>query len=255
MARSRRQVGTSTAIAARAEKAFPILVVQELEAIETEMGGRNALVGMLSLAPLTPDLRYLLGLLGDPQNAAASLAQICAIGNVLPGELLKQLASAALLRGKMLASQHIGRGIAAVAADVMRRAAPYTAPCNGPCQGTGYLTADPTPQNPNPNPVECAVCRGQGKLTYAPDLETQKLAIEMAQLLPKGGGINIANINGTGGTPAAGGGADLLGQLSKLTDKMLYGPGADQTLEAEVVEEGGEAEDDAPADAPAGEGD
>lgn len=223
-------LSTSLAASRRIAEVFTPTVVQQLTAIEADLGGRRELVGMLVLAPLTPDLRYVLGLLGDPQNQGRTLAQICAQGNVLPGDLLKQLAGAALLRGKVLASQKIGQGIARVAEDIMTRAAPYEDACHA-CAGTGSVTLDPTPAVPNPSPGPCEVCRGCGKLTYRPDLERQKLAVEMAQLLPKSGGIQIAQINAPGQEGATGGGS--LEAIQQLTDRLLYGVGTPEVPQAE----------------------
>jgi len=192
------------------------------------MGGRTGLVGMLVLAPLTPDLRYVLGLLGDPKNRGMALAEICALGNILPGDLLQHLASAALLKGKVLASQKIGAGIAAVAEDVMRRAAPYEDACSA-CRGIGMVTPDPSPAAPNPSPETCETCLGTGKLTYRPTIEHQKLAIDMAQLLPKAAGIQIANINGASGGVGMG---SSLEAVQRLTDQMLYKSAAPETIAA-----------------------
>lgn len=214
----------------RIAKHFTPTVVEQLQQIEAEMGGRSSLVGMLVLAPLTPDLKYVLGLLGDPQHQSKSLAAICALGNILPGELLKHLASAALLRGKVRASQKIAEGIAAVTEDVMKRAAPYEDACST-CRGTGSMTPEPSTSQPNPSPAACETCLGTGKLLYRPDLERQKLAIEMAQLLPKSGGIQIAmqQNNASGGS----GGGGMMERLTALTDKILYGSGAGQAPDAE----------------------
>ena len=221
----------STALDAK-RKDYPPLVVQQLQQIEADLGGRAELVGLLTLAPLTPDLKYVLGLLGDPRNSAKSLAQICALGNVLPGELLTKMAAAALLRGKVQASQIIGNGIAGVTEDLMRRAAPYEGTCSA-CQGVGSITPEPTTNQPNPSPAPCDTCRGGGKLVYLPDLERQRLAIEMAQLLPKGGGLQILNQNVQAGAAGSGGGG-ALEKLQELTDRILYGqPSA---VEGEVVD-------------------
>lgn len=210
------------------------LVVRELATIEADLGGRAELVGMLTLAPLTPDLRYVLGMLGDPNQRTASLAEICARGNILPGDLLRHLASAVMLKGKLKASQKIAAGIAAVTEDVMRRAAPYEAPCNGGCQGTGTITPDPTPAAPNPSPGPCELCQGTGRLVYSPDLERQKLAIDMAQLLPKGGiqiGLNQVNNNNNN---SGGGGA--FEKFQEATDRVLYGSGT-APVDGELSEE------------------
>jgi len=212
-------------------------VVTELQKIEEELGGRTQLVGMLTLAPLTPDLRYVLGMLGDPNQRTASLAEICARGNILPGDLLRHLASAVMLKGKLKASQKIAAGIAAVTEDVMRRAAPYEAPCNGGCQGTGTITPEPTPAAPNPSPGPCEVCQGTGRLIYSPDLERQKLAIDMAQLLPKGGiQIGLQQTVNQAGSSSGGGAFE---KFQEATDRVLYGSG-----EQPPVVDGALTEDD-----------
>lgn len=218
---------------ARKPEQYTPLVVRELAQIEADLGGRGALVGMLALAPLTPDLRYVLGLLGDPLHQSLSLAEICARGNLLPGDLLTQLSRAALLKGKVLAGQQIAKYIGPVTEDILRRAAPYDAPCNGGCGGTGSITLDPTPVNPNPSPQPCMTCRGTGTLRYQPDLERQKLAVELAQLLPKGGGIQIAQINGA--APTGSGGQGVLEKLQAVTDQLLYGPADAPPIEVEVT--------------------
>lgn len=220
---------TTRATESRMTKYFTEDVVEQLAVIEQDMGGRTALVGMLVLAPLTPDLRYVLGMLGDPHHKTKSLAQICAIGNILPGDLLQHLASAAMLKGRVRANQKIAQGIAAVTADIMRRAAPYEDTCNGACRGTGTVTPEPTKEEPNPSPGPCETCRGTGKLLYQASLELQRMAIEMAQLLPKGGNIQILNqqnnLNPQGGSGS-------IERLQALTDRILYGAGT--PLEGEV---------------------
>jgi hypothetical protein len=218
-------------LAAKA-KDYPPTVIRELEQIEADLGGRQALVGLLTLAPLTPDLRYVLGLLGDPLHADRTLAAICARGNILPGDLLKHLGAAALMRGQTLAKQAIGNGIPAVVGDVMRKAAPYTLPC-GRCVGTGSITPDPTPDEPNPTHGPCPHCLGGGSLLYQPELETQKLAIEMAALIQKGGGLNIA-LQQNQITQGGGAGGGALEKLQALTDKILYGEVA--AVDGEIVD-------------------
>lgn len=200
------------------QKVYTPLVVQELQGIEDRLGGRAGLVGMLVLAPLTPDLSFVLGMLGDPLNVRLSLAEICARGNILPGDLLKELGAAALLSGQIAAKQKIGEGIAKVAEDLMRKAVPYEAAC-GECQGTGTFTPEPTPQIPNPSPGPCDVCRGTGKLIYQPSFETQKFVVEMAHLLPKSGGIQIGVQQNNG---QASGGGSLSDKLQLLSDDLLY---------------------------------
>lgn len=220
-----------------ASKTFPLDVVRELDRLEEDLGGRQNIVALLTLAPLNNDLRYILGLLAQPrgQREAKSLAEICAMGNILPGELLRHLGNAAMARGKTLALQRIGMGMAAVADDVMKRAAPYTTPCNT-CMvlgvPTGSVVDAPTPEVPNPVPYPCPTCQGTRALLHMPDLERQKLAIEMATLIQKGGGVNIAvSQNNQQNNFGSSGGSGALERIQTITDRILYG----DTHEAEII--------------------
>jgi len=213
-------------------------VARELTQLEKDLGGRQQLLALLALAPLTPDLRYVLGLLGDPAHDHRSLASICADGNILPGDLLKHLGAAALHRGQVLARQRIGESIPAVVEDVMRRAAPYEEAC-GTCMvagaATGQVTPDPTPTDPNPQPQICPDCKGSLKILYMPSLDRQRVAIDLAHLVERGGGISITNQNLNLGA-AASGGQGALEQLQTLTDQILYGDAAAlDPVEAEVT--------------------
>lgn len=202
---------------------FTPLVVQELQQMEQAVGGRQELVGLLSLAPLNPDLRYALGVLGDPQHQHKTLATICTEANILPGDLLKHLETAALLKGRVLSAQLIGRGLPAVVQDVMQRAAPFEGTCHT-CQGCGKITAEPTPTVPNPIPDPCYACGGTGLLIYPPDIEHQKLALDMGRMLQKGGGLSIVqnNANLPGGGSGGGMGGGSLERLHLMTDQILY---------------------------------
>lgn len=214
-------------LAKRTRSAFPLKVVQELHTLEQDLGGREELIGMLALAPLTPELRYVLGLLGDPRYEAKPLAEICSMGNILPGELMKHLSSAALLKGKVLVHQIIGRGIQAVADDMVRRAAPYEEPC-ATCMvdgiATGRVVADPSPSNPNPVPEPCPDCRGSRALKHYPELSRQQAVMELAHLTPKGGGLNIVQATLQAGQQGGGtAGLGTLERLQQMTDRILYG--------------------------------
>lgn len=237
---------TSARVAHRAAHLFPPTVVAQLAQMEKELGGRAALVGLLTLAPLTADLRYLLGVLGDPASEGQSLAELCALANVLPSDLCTQLTAAARRVGQVHAAQVVAAGTRAVVEDIMRRAAPYEDSCTG-CQGVGSRTAEPTAAQPNPSPEPCPTCRGIGRLLFTPDLERQKLAVELAQLLPKGGGLNIALQQNNGPAPSSGGmGLGPLEKMDALLDQLLYerqgegaaGPAQEMQpeVEGEVVE-------------------
>lgn len=221
----------------RQRKIFTPTVVSELTTLERDLGGRKAIVGFLALAPLTPDLAYILGMLGDPTHEHKSLAEVCAHGNILPGQLLQEIEKAAFLRGRVLSAQAISTRLPAVVADVMLKAAPYEGACSE-CLGTGSITPDPTPERPNPTHDPCETCNGTGKLLYQPQLRHQELALEMGRVLPKGGGLIIQQNNQTnnGGGMNGGLGAGTLEKLTQLTDKLLY-EDAPAAVEAEILDD------------------
>lgn len=229
----------TTAMDRRRARSYPSLVVQQLHTMEQEYGGRQGLVGALMLAPMTPDLEYLVGQLGDPRNGTASLAAICARANVLPGHLLHLLMEGGRLVARARAAHLVHGGIAPVIQDILRRAAPYEEACID-CMvegvSTGTITAEPTPTVPNPVPHPCPVCKGALKLLHLPELSRQELALELGQLLPKGGGINIALQQNNHG-----GGRDhtkTLDLVQQLAEEALYEdqPGPAPVTEGEVVD-------------------
>lgn len=228
----------SEAVAKR-QAAFTPVVIEQLQTLEQQLGGRSELVGLLMLAPLTPDLQYILGLLGTPSNSQKTLATICAEGNLTPGQLLQHLEASALLRGKVLSAQVVSKTLPAVVQDIMQKAVPFEAACSN-CQGTATITQDPTPDTPNPSPEPCPVCIGTGRLVYQPNLERQKLALEMGRMLPKGGGILIQqnNQNGGGGAGTLGGGT--LEQITRLTDRLLYEDAIDGEITPQEDPDAGE---------------
>lgn len=225
----------TTSLAKRESALLASGAAAEMAALETALGGRDALTGHLLLAPLTPDLAALIGLLGDPTHRGKSLAAIMAQTNILPGDVLRYVAAAGMARGKALAAVEVGKRIPAVVRDILEKAAPYEGTCTGPCAGTGSYTPNPTTEEPNPTPSPCPVCKGGGVLIYQPAFEHQKLAVELAHLLPKGGGMQILNQQINAASGAAGGAGDgALEQLQHATDAILYG-GA-PVVEAEVVD-------------------
>ena len=79
----------------------------------------------------------------------------------------------------------------AVVADVMHRSKPHEVTCTD-CAGVGQVTPEPTRKHPNPSPAPCESCRGAGRRLCQPDLDRQKVALELGQLLTKSGGINLS---------------------------------------------------------------
>lgn len=227
-------------------KAPAPLVVQSLQRIEQEVGGRQALVAALLHAPRSKDLDFMLGLIGDPTQASTALADLCAVGGITPGELLTAYKAGMLAGAQVLATRAIGERLPAVVSDVMRRAADYEDDCPM-CQGLSQVVPEPSEAEPNPEPVDCPMCQHTGRLRYDGSLEHAKLALSMGRMIDKGGGVNVqvnSQQNNYGGAAAGG----SLERLQAATDRILYGSGADAStaiVDAEASEVPDAPEEDA----------
>ena len=197
------------------------LVAKSLATLEKEVGGREMLVAGLLHAPASEDLSFLLGLLGDPLNAKEPIAKLCALsGGIKPGEMLDAYKAGELNRAQAVATSRIGKSLAAVAEDTMRRSLPHEQIC-AVCTGTGTQVPEPSKAQPNPTPAPCPACRGTGQTPCEGDIEHKKLALDMGKLLQKGGGP-LVNVNQQVGMLfGTTGGA--LEQLQAATDQILYG--------------------------------
>lgn len=167
---------------------------RQFDELETRLGGRSALIHALAHGPQDRQGRYLLGLLADPDNARRSLSDIASNARILPGQVAELITRGLTVTTTVEAKIAIAKGTGAVVTDTMKQAAPHEEPCAA-CQGIGMLTPDPTPDDPNPAPAPCATCQGSGRLLYPADPDARKLALDLAGLLPKAGGINITNSN------------------------------------------------------------
>ena len=207
------------------QRTHPVLAVNaqaELARLELEFGGRQHLVQALTFAKQTKDVRYLLGLIGDPENDRRSLAEICHMGRILPGELLAALSSGTDLRSQLLAKQRIAARIPAVVGEVMHKAAEYEDDCTD-CMGVGKVTADPSDSEPNPSPQNCTTCRGTGRLLFPADGKCRDLALEMAGLTGNGGGVSVTtNVQ----VAQVGGSYEGFERMQEAMDTILFGAGA-----------------------------
>jgi hypothetical protein len=230
---------------------LPIRAAEELKLLEQELGGRQALVTALTFAPLGKDARYVLGLLGDPDNERRPLAEICRLGRILPGQLVDMLAKGTELRSRLLSTQIIARRAPKVVEEVMDRAATYEDICAA-CNGTGSATPDPTAEEANPEPVLCAVCQGHGRLRFDADPVCRAQALELAGLLGKGGGISIVNQQLQVGDRTT----SVMGfeRMQEAMDEILFGKAAvghPEVVDAELAAGDNPGHTpDAPADAP-----
>lgn len=219
----------------RAKEQAPLAINAQLELqrLEQEFGGRQHLVQALTFAKQTKDVRYLLGLIADPEHNALSLAEVCRMGRILPGELLDALASGTELRSRLLAKQAIARRVPSVVSEVMHKAAEYEDDCTE-CMGTGAITADPTREVPNPEPQPCILCRGGGKLRFPADGKCRDLALEMAGLVGQGGGVHVNTSVQV--AQVAGSSYEGFERMQEAMDAVLYGAAAGlPTIDAEPI--------------------
>ena len=193
-----------------------------VDAFTVAIGGRAELLNSLLVADGTPEIHKIVNLLIDPRYGGWSLRQICALGGLTIADLFAAYRKALLVRAHLQATKTVVDQLPAVVADIMERSRPYEVTCES-CRGLGTVTPEPTKAVPNPTPGPCVPCRGAGRLLQQPDLDRQKVALELGQLIQQRGGINIQQNSLT--LPAAGGGSGAPGpleQLQQAVHEVLY---------------------------------
>lgn len=184
------------------------------------IGGQQALTEALTIAAPTPEADQVLTLLLDPRYAGTSLKKLCAMAGLTVVDLFAAYKSSLIARAHLQAYQIVSQKLVAVVDDVMTRAAPHPVACTE-CAGSGQTAT--VPRTP------CPVCAGHGQLLQLPDLDRQKLALELAQLIQKSGGVNIAlSASAQAGASAAAGGGSGGGlvELQQAAREILRGPRA-----------------------------
>lgn len=182
-----------------------------LRAFLSAVGGRQALVETLELGATATEVDRVLDLLADPRYESWSVARICRLAGLSVADLLTAFRSATLIRAQVKATVAIAKQLPAVVEDVMKRAQPYEETCDV-CDGLGQVTPKPTKKNPNPPPEHCRACKATGRRMLLPDLERQKLALDLGDLVKKSGGITLSQQNLT---VHAGGGVGQTGLLER----------------------------------------
>lgn len=206
-----------------------------------QLGGKAAVIEALEIASDQLEVDAVLSLLADPRYDTWSLRRLCQNAGLTVHEFFGAFRKAAMVRAQIRATQKIADGIVPVVEDVMRRAAPVVETCEA-CSGTGTFTPDPSKRQPNPQPEPCKACKSSGKITILPELDRQKLALELADLVKKGGGLQIQNnqlnMSGAAGGTGAGdleklqqalAGANFAVSAAEITPKV--------PLEAEILPE------------------
>lgn len=177
------------------------------------VGGRAKLTEILTIAGASAEVDQIVALLLDPRYDHLPLRRLCALANLTIVDLFTAYKKALLVEAHLRAYKEVTDRLVPVVVDVMTRAAPYHLPCEA-CGGQGAV---PDPDDPAAAYARCVVCQGHGKLLHYPDLDRQKLALDLAQLVQKAGGsaTNIiqANVSAApAATPASRGALEALQQ-------------------------------------------
>lgn len=216
----------------KAHRPIPRRRIQALQSLETAAGGRLSLVDQLH-TNTDPDIESLAASLADPTNDARTLARILEISNISVGKFLGMLSQAKLAKATLDAMDRVAKYLPEVAADVMARSVPHTTACTV-CNGTGVQqmrdSDDPLGVLERP----CIACHSSGQVNAIPDLDRQKVALELGGMLHKGGPQVAVQVN-TG--PAV-----TSPHMRDQASKMLYDKPEAEPIEAEVEEEPVDAE-------------
>lgn len=197
----------------------PQAVEDAVTLVEEVLGGREKILETLAFAESTPLVQKLLALLGDPANRQFSLAELCIRGNLTPGDLLAAYRKAHLGLAQALSTRVIAQKLPEVTEDVMLRATPHEVECPT-CRGTGEIRPRPTKKDPTPEPITCPECNGERYIAVLPDLDRQKVALDLGQLVPKAPNVAV-QVNQSQQTLTAGTGN--LVELQQAVGDLLYG--------------------------------
>jgi hypothetical protein len=182
-----------------------------IDAFTVAVGGRQQLLDTLAVANGAPDIDKVHRLLIDPSYAAWSLRKICRLAGLTVADLFVAYKKALIVRAHLEATQVIMGELVGVVQDVMARAQPQLHTCDT-CHGTATYTPEPTKKRPNPEPIPCPTCKATGTVTEWPELDRQKVALELGQLLTSKAGILVQQNT----LVAPGGGMGAPGPLETL---------------------------------------
>lgn len=154
------------------------LVAKALSNFEREVGGREAMVRILAhQVDESVEAELVVNLLGDPQNSRESLARLCARAGLTVGRFLHLFAHSRGVAAQLATMNKVWPALPGVAEDVMKRAVPIFKECFD-CSGSGTA-----PHKENEPARPCPFCKGKGQIEIEPDLERQKLALQIGGVL------------------------------------------------------------------------
>jgi len=180
---------------------------------EKALGGRSELIASLAI-DATPEIKDLVAMLLDPIYDKRSLGWLASSVNISLTDLLRAYRNSMLAKAQILAAQHIANRLPEIVDDVMKRAMPYEETCTG-CDGTGEMQTRITAKKPESTTITCTVCGGRKTLRRIPDLDRQRLALELGELIktPRGGPTLLQQFNLN---PAGSAGSSEPGSLERM---------------------------------------
>lgn len=171
---------------ARTEVELASLADRAVEAFVAVLGGRHALASFLAIAADDAAVAPILNLLDDDTWDNRPLGLLCREVDLTVADFFRACGKARLVAAHLAAKAQVFDGLSPIVADLVTRAAPHQDVCPR-CDGATTLTPKPTTAVPSPTPVPCPRCHATGSVKVSPDLDRQKLVLELADLLqPKG---------------------------------------------------------------------
>lgn len=189
------------------------LNVQAVEAFAQRLGGRGVLTAVLGVAEGDPAVEKVLSYLLDPRYDAWPLRKICRLAGLTIVDLFTAYKRAALTAAHIESTHLIAKALPPIVSDVMARATPQPIACPS-CLGVGLKRPD------------CPLCQGTGVSTSLPELDRQKLALELGHLTERKGGIVMQqNVQTTANAAALGSHAPgALEQFQQVVGDLLFAP-------------------------------
>jgi len=223
---------------------------------------------VLSVADASAEVGEIVNLLLDPRFRRTSLKRICALSGTTVADLFTSYKKALFARAHIQATHIIAAKLPPVVKDVMMRAAPQDQPCPV-CGGTTTIVEPGLGRPPSP----CPNCGATGIVRTEPDLDRQKLALELGHLIEKRGGPLLQQTQNILAASATPGPAGTLESLQQAVGELLFAspravmpdatdphaepseaPYLDLPLSDEEPEEREDEEPEAPLEPPAEEG-
>jgi hypothetical protein len=203
------------------------LNARAVETFVKAVGGRAQLTDVLTVAGADSSLDKVTTLLLDPRYSDMSLKRLCRLAGLTVADLFAAYKRALITRVHLEATYRIASKLLPVVDDVMTRAAPQPLLCPS-CQGAGVAAPAGSP---------CPTCQSTGRVQTEPDLDRQKLALELGQLVERKGGLIVQQNNNQVAASLGGTAPGSLEQLQQAVGEILFGDRRrDDVHEAEVGE-------------------